>query len=328
MRFLRKTLTGLFLMALTLGVLAYTGLTVRDAVQDRMAQEPCVPRVSEWIFSVNVVPVAPGTEIPVLTAFGEVQSRRCLELRAARSGALVDLDPAFVEGGRVRAGQVLARVDPAEAEAALARAESDLLDAKAEVREADRAILLARDELAAAEDQAGLREKALQRQLDLAARNVGTVAAVETAELALSSARQAILTRRQAVASAEARIDQAATGVKRSQINLDEARRHLDDTEIRAEFSGTLSDVSAVAGRLVSANEKLAQLVDPEALEVAFRVSTVEYARQLDEAGQLRPAPVTVALDVFGTNITASGMISRDGAAEGEGRPGVCSLPS
>ncbi|MCT4554407.1 MAG: HlyD family efflux transporter periplasmic adaptor subunit [Pelagimonas sp.] len=322
MRFLRKTLTGLFLMALTLGVMAYAGLTIRDAVQARMAQEPRLPRVSERVFAVNVVAVDPGMEIPLLTAFGEVQSRRSLELRAASAGALVDLDPAFVEGGRVAAGQLLARIDPADAEAALARAESDLLDAQAEVREADRALFLAQDEQTAAQDQAGLREKALQRQQDLAARNVGTAAAVETAELALSTARQAVLNRRQAVASAEARIDQAATRLKRSQISLDEARRNLADTEIRAEFAGTLSDVAVVAGRLVSANERLAQLVDPEALEVAFRVSTLEYARQLDAQGQLRPAPVTVALDVFGTDITAQGVISRDGAAVGEGQTG------
>ncbi|WP_305969366.1 MULTISPECIES: efflux RND transporter periplasmic adaptor subunit [unclassified Mameliella] len=322
MRFLRKSLTGLFLLSLTLGLLGFAGIMVRDAVQARMAEEARVPQARERVFAVNVVPVDFETVTPVLTSFGEVQSRRTLELRAAASGAVVELDPEFVEGGQVEAGQLLARIDPADAEAALDRAENDLLDAQAEVREAERALVIAKDELVAAEEQVVLRETALRRQRDLLDRNVGTAAAVETAELALASERQSVLTRRQAVATAEARIDQAATQLRRAEIARDEAQRRLDDTQIRAEFAGTLSEVTVVSGRLVSANEQLAQLVDLQALEVSFRVSTQQYARLLDGDGRLRQAPVSVALDVFGTNITAAGRITRDSAAVGEGQTG------
>ncbi len=322
MRFLRKSLTGLFLVALTLGLLAYAGVLVREAVQARMNEEPRVRPVRERVFAVNVVSVVFETVAPELRTFGEVQSRRTLELRAATGGSVIDLDEAFVEGGQVEAGQILARIDPANAQSALDRAENDLLDAQAEQREANRAIVLARDEQTAAQDQVELREQALQRQIDLRDRNVGTAAAVETAELALSSAKQAVLTRRQSIAAAEARIDQAATRLRRAEIARDEAQRRLDETEIRAQFSGTLSDVSLVAGRLVSPNEKLAQLVDPQSLEVTFRVSTQQYARLLDETGALIKTSVAVSLDVFGTNITASGQLSRDSAAVGEGQTG------
>ena len=322
MRFLRQSLTGLFLLSLTLALLVYSGTLVRDAVQARLGQEPRVPQQRERVFAVNVVPAEVGTVTPELTAFGEVQSARTLEIRASAGGALTELAPEFREGGRVTAGQLLARVDPADAESALARVQSDILDAEAEAREATRALALAQDELAAAADQAELRERAFRRQQDLADRGVGTAAAVETAELAASSARQAVLARRQAVAQAEARIDQAATRLARAEIALAEAQRRLDDTEIRAEFSGTLSEVNVVQGRLVSANERLAQLIDPDALEVAFRVSTQEYVRLIDGAGALPEAPVTVRLDVFGTDITATGRLSREGAAVGEGQTG------
>jgi multidrug efflux pump subunit AcrA (membrane-fusion protein) len=322
MRFLRKSLTGLFLLSVTLGLMAYAGIMVRDAVQARMAEEAVVPQARERVFAVNVVPVTFETITPVLSAFGEVQSRRTLELRAAAAGTLMDLDPGFVEGGQVKAGQLLGRIDPADAQAALDRAESDLLDAQAEQREADRALVLARDELTAAEQQVILRETALRRQRDLLERNAGTAAAVESAELSLASERQSVLTRRQAVASAEARIDQAATRLRRSEIARAEAQRRLRDTEIRAEFDGTLSGVTVVSGRLVSANEQLAQLVDPQALEVVFRVSTQHYGRLLTDEGVLRQAPVTVALDVFGTNLTARGVITRESAGVGEGQTG------
>ncbi len=322
MRFLRQSLTGLFLLSLTLGLLIYAGSLVREAVQTRLADEPRAAQARERVFSVNVVTVDMKTETPVIKAFGEVQSARSLEIRAAVGGALMDLAPDFQEGGRVTAGQLLARVNPADAQAALDRVKSEILDAEAEVREAERAIVLAQDELTAAQEQAALRERAFQRQSDLKERGVGTAAAVETAELAASSARQAVLSRRQSLAQAQARIDQAATQLARQQIALAEAQRHLADTEIRAGFSGALSDVSVVEGRLVSGNEKLAELVDPDMLEVAFRVSTQQYARLLGDSGRLLNADVVVTLDVFGNNLTAEGILTREGAAVGAGQTG------
>ena len=322
MRFLRQSLMGLFLLSVTLGLLVYAGSLVREAVEARMADTPRVPQARERVFTVNVVAAEPGTEMPVITAFGEVQSQRTLEIRAATGGALTELAPEFREGGRVQAGQLLARIDPADAQAALDRVRSDILDAEAEGREAARALDLAQDELAAAEEQLALRTRALQRQQDLLDRSVGTAAALESAELAVSTARQAVLSRRQAVAQAEARIDQAATRLSRQEIALAEAQRRLADTEIRAGFTGTLSQVGVVEGRLVSPNEQLAVLVDAGALEVAFRVSTTQYARMLDDGGTLRAAPVAVTLDVFGTNLTATGTLTRDGAAVGAGQTG------
>ncbi|WP_137701695.1 efflux RND transporter periplasmic adaptor subunit [Marimonas lutisalis] len=322
MRFLRQSLTGLFLLSLTVGVLVYAGYIVEQAIEARMAREARVPQNRERVFAVNVVVAEPGTVAPVLTAYGEVESRRMLDIRAAVGGTVVDLADSFVEGGQVNAGVLLVKIDPADALAARERAQADLSDAEAELRDAARALALARDELTAAEEQATLRERAFARQKDLRARGVGTDAAVETAELAASAARAAVLARRQAIAQAEARGDLAETRMARAKIALDEAQRTLADTEIRAEFAGTLTGVSVVEGGLVSPNERLAQLVDRTALEVAFRLPTRGYVRLLDEAGQLRPAPVRAKLDVFGIDLTATGTLSRASASVGEGQTG------
>ncbi|MDO6728404.1 HlyD family efflux transporter periplasmic adaptor subunit [Marinovum sp. 2_MG-2023] len=322
MRFLRQSLSGLFLLSVTLGLLVYAGTLVREAVEARLSQEPRVPRVRERIFAVNVVRVDPQTLTPVLTAFGAVQSRRELEVRAATAGQIVELAEGFEEGGHVEEGQFLVQIDPGDAQLALDRVNSDILDAEAETREADAALVLARDELSAAREQAALRETAYARQKDLLDRGVGTAASVETAELAASSARQAVLTRRQAVAQAESRVSQAATARERAGIAQAEAQRRLADTRITARFSGTLSEVNAIEGRLVSNNEQLARLVDPDALEVSFRVSTSQYARLIGDGGRLTNAPVRATLDVLGTGLVGEGTLVRDSAAVGEGQTG------
>src|SRR6056297_1608506 len=98
MRFLRQSLTGLVLISVTLALFVYAGILVREAVQDRMSSEPRVPQQRERVFTVNVVQASPRSIAPLLTAFGQVQSRRTLELRAAAPGTVIELSGNFEEG--------------------------------------------------------------------------------------------------------------------------------------------------------------------------------------------------------------------------------------
>lgn len=322
MRFLTRSLIGVFLFSLTIGLVALAGGTVWSALQDRWSQESRERPARERVFAVGVVEVTPETVTPTLTAFGEVLSRRRLELRASAPGEVVFLHEAFEEGGRVAEGEVLLRIDPADATSARDLARADLREAEAELREATRALDIAADELAAAADQATLRRQAVARQQDLLRRGVGTDAAVETADLARSAADQAVLARRQAQAQAEARIDQAGTALDRRRIALAEAERRLDETELTAGFTGVLSGVSVVVGGLVGGNERLGELIDPDRLEVGFRLSTSQYLRLLGADGRLVGAPVTASLDVLGVDLVAEGTISRESGAVAEGETG------
>lgn len=322
MKFLRQSLVGVFLAALTLALLIFAGEMIVGAVRERMNAEVRPPQQRERVFAVTVEPAVFETVTPILEAFGEVQSRRTLEVRAAAPGQVTRLSEDFVEGGTVSQGDLLFEVDPADAEAALDRAKSDLLDAEAEVRDADRGLVLAEDELEAAREQSDLREKAYQRQVSLNERGAGTTSAVESAELSAAQSRQAVLSSRMSVAQAEARVDQAKTTLHRAQIALRTAERDLADTSVTAPFDGTLSDVTLVEGRLVQLNERVASLVDPDMLEVAFRVSTAQYVRLLDGDGGLIDAPVSVSLNIAGIDLMATGRVSRDGAAVGEGQSG------
>ncbi|MHA6324878.1 efflux RND transporter periplasmic adaptor subunit [Roseivivax sp. CAU 1753] len=311
MRFLRRSLTGLFLLAATLGLLVYAAALVRGAVEARMADAPRMPEGRERVFAVNVVEAVPGTEVPVLTAYGAVESRRTLEIRTEAGGRIVELAPGFDEGGEVAQGQLLARIDPADAEAALERARSALMDAEAEARDGRRAVELARQNLAASEEQADLYARAFTRQQDLRTRGVGSATAAEAAELQASTARAAVIQRRQTLADTEARVSQAETAIARARLDVAEAERRLAATEIRAGFSGVLTGVGVVEGRLVSANEQIATLIDADALDVAFRVSTQGFAQLIDDSGRVVRAPVTATLDIYGTDLVANGVIDR-----------------
>ncbi len=322
MRFFRRALVGLFLLAMTVGLLAMAGNTIYGALQARWADSGTPQPQRERVFSAEVMTVTVGTETPVLTAFGEIRSRRTLELRAPSEGNVIELAEGFEEGGAVITGQVLMRIDPAEAQSARDTAAADLRDAENELAEAVAALDLARDDVAAAQAQAALRQRALDRQVDLLNRGVGSAAAVETAELAAASADQAVLSRRQALAQAVARVAQSETALDRRGIALAEAERRLTQTVLRAEFDGILSEVNVVAGRLVNRNEQVARLIDAQALEVAFRISTAQYAQLVGAGGLLPEARVAVILDVFGLDLTAEAVLTRESGSVEAGQSG------
>ena len=322
MRFLGRGLIGLLLFSLALGLLGLAGNTIKIAVQDRVNEEPRAQKVRERTFTVKVVPAEITSMNPTLNAFGEIQSRKTLDLRMAAGGQIQELSTNFVEGGSITIGELLIRLDDSNYQSAVDLAENNLIDAENEVSESGRNLSFSKEELAAAEEQEQLRLRALKRQQDLLKRGVGTAAALENAELAASAATQAVLSRKAAVDQAKNRGAQAETRLVRAELALNDAKRKLEDTALYAEFSGLLSGVSLVKGGIVSANERLGQLIDPEVLEVSFKISTQQYTRLLDDNGDLIKAPVSIALTNTDQGLTADGVIIRDSASVAKGQTG------
>ncbi|MBR27809.1 MAG: hypothetical protein CML46_12810 [Rhodobacteraceae bacterium] len=299
MRFLARSLVGALLTVLTLGLVALGLWRMQDAGEEAAGRGAGAGRPgasSERTYAVEVISVEPGRLRPELRAWGAIESARRLELRPARAGLLSELSPAFLDGGAVREGEVLFRIDPADARSDLRRAEIALDEAGTERDAAQAALALAARDLEAARDQRDLRASAAARQADLGRRGVGAAANAEVAELALAASEQQVIAREQAQAAAQARAAQAGIELSRAELARADAARALQETVLRAPFDGLVTEVAAVLGRRVNVNEKLGALVDLTRLEAAIRVTNAEFARLVDETGRLRPLPARVSL--------------------------------
>lgn len=320
MRFLVRGLVGLALMAMMIGFAGfgayrlYGVVTAEETVRQRPARERS--------YSVNVAELSPQTVTPVTTAYGAIESWRTLELRASTEGRLVDVAAKFRDGAAVAEGELLLRIDPANADFLVLDAEAAVADAGAQKAEAEEAIVGAEQELEAARRQLVLRRQALERQNQLKEKGYSTAVQVEAEELGVASLEQSLSNRLQAVITARKRIERMDLTVKRAELALKDARRVLDETTLTAPFDGYLSEVNATLGRRVSASETLAQLIDPAALEVRFSLSTSEFSRLLDDSGTLVKAPVTVTLQLGGRSIEVPGHIDRSAAVVSEGEAG------
>ena len=81
-------------------------------MQARWAEEGRPSIARERVFSAEVLTLVLQDARPLLTAFGEINSRRTLELRAPAAGTVLELAEGFENGGEVTAGALLLRIDP------------------------------------------------------------------------------------------------------------------------------------------------------------------------------------------------------------------------
>lgn len=322
MRFLARSLTGLLLLVVTLALLGAAAIVVGSAIRESLAPGGPARPAEERVVAANLLALAPAEISPRITAYGKVEARRTLDLRLPHSGTVIWVSDDLRDGGVVAKGARLLELDPVPAEDALELARADLAEAEGAAAAALVAVDLAAEDLAAAEAQTELRQQALERQVDIAAKGVGSPQAVETAELAVSSSQQSELSRKQALAQARERVDQTAVAVTRAKVALADAERTLADTVLHAGIGGRIEGVSVVSGAIVTANEGLGRIVDPSSLEIALRLSTAQYARLLDETGALRPSPVSIFLPGLAAEAPLSGQLDRVGAAVGEGQTG------
>ncbi len=322
MRFLQRSLAGLLLLVVTLALLGLAAITLGSAVRESRAPGGPAGGVQERVVAANLLTLTPADIAPRITAYGKVEAERTLELRLRQGGTVVWVAESLRDGGTVVAGEVLLRLDPIPAEDALALARADLAEAMASAADAVAAVELAAEDLVAAEAQSDLRQQALDRQKDIAARGAGSEQAVEITELALSAARQAVLSRKQALAAARARVDQTAVAGTRAEISLGEAERALAETSLLAGLTGRIDGASLVTGAVVTANEALGRIIDPGSMAVALRLSTAQYARLLDETGTLRASSVAVTLPGLQDAPPLPGRLDRVSAAVGEGQTG------
>lgn len=234
-----------------------------------------------------------------VAANGYVVARRQAALSTDIQGRLVELP--VEEGTRVRAGDLVARLDTTQYEAALARARQSAVVAEAELARALEGPPRAESEVARARAAAefALRERARvaalvasgderRSALDAAA------SAAEQAEASLGTALADARAQDAAVASAQASVEAAQAAAREIEVLIAKS-------SVRAPFDGVITRKNAEIGEVVSAigatgpnaRGAVATLVDFATLEVQVELAQTSLAAA--RAG----APVLIYLDAF-----------------------------
>jgi RND family efflux transporter MFP subunit len=228
----------------------------------------------EVAIAVEVAPVtarAAGTQASVLNASGYVTARRRATVSSKITGKVVEIN--VEEGMAVREGQVLARLDDATPRAALALAQAQVEAARSTLRE--NSVRLAEAKLT------------LTRRMQLMKDGLVPQADVDQAQAEADSIEARIAATREQVAVAER---QAAL-----------QKTDLDNTVIRAPFSGVAISKDAQPGEMVSpvsagggfTRTGISTIVDMKSLEIEVDVNE-SYINRVKSSQR-----VTAVLDAY-----------------------------
>jgi RND family efflux transporter MFP subunit len=215
-----------------------------------------------------------GGRQAMLSASGYVTPRRRATVAAKITGRVTSVF--FDEGTQVREGQILATLDDSDAKRALDSAKAD--------RNASQAAI------ADFEVQLKNAERELHRALELEKAGVQTQQALDSAGMAADSLRAKIALAKEQVVASAARIG--------------EAQQNVDNTVIRAPFSGIAVSKDAQVGEMVSpisagggfTRTGIATVVDMNSNEMELDVNE-SYIAKVKPGGK-----VTALLDAYPNN--------------------------
>lgn len=316
-RFLRP-LAQFALMAL---VLAGAWVAMERLAASRPERSPRA--FTPLVYTVETTIAERADNRPVIRLYGQVDTGRNVELRAAVSGDVVEIHPDLVAGRRVSQGTVLLRVDPFAYEGALVEARANLASVRAAIAEIDARLAAEREQLEGADAQLQFARADLDRALSLAGSGALTDKELDDRRLILSQREQASSQRRSNILIAEAQRSQQEANAERLDWKIREAERKLADTALVAPFDGIISEETVETGRSVNANEVVASIYDDTALDVKFTLTNAQYGRMATDADPLIGREVEISWSVGGTEYTWPATIDRIGARVTAERGGV-----
>ncbi|WP_242334443.1 MULTISPECIES: HlyD family secretion protein [Anaeromyxobacter] len=237
---------------------------------------------------------------------------------SSRVGARI-LELRIREGDRVKAGDLLVRLDCADPAAQLAEAEARLAAAKAQAVAAGAQIQAsqrARTAAGASEEAARAQASALAAQRDAAARQAKRLEALpqdvpassidQTQASAAGLEHQTTAAKAQAIASAaqvraaevgirsaSAQAEAAVAQMRAAEASVERARLLVGECEVRAPRDAEVATLPHEAGELVSPGATLVRLVDLTEVKATFYLPNAE-------VGAVKPgAKATVVADAF-----------------------------
>ena len=231
---------------------------------------------------------------PAIDAFGEVVAQRDVELRALVAGPVVAVGENFVNGGTVRAGELLVEIDPFEYRAAVTEAEAALAEARAQLAETRAEIGAEESGLAEDRTQLKLAERELDRREALLAKGTGAEKTVDDALVRRSDRARALAATERRIAGLRARIARQQAVIARTGVALERAERDLANTRLVAPFDGYLTGVTAALGKRLGVNDRVVRLLDQARLDIRIHLSDADYGRLVSSAAGLRGRPVEV----------------------------------
>lgn len=291
-------------LVLVLAAVSYAGL---KATKPEVPQRP----VREQVWPVKTVKAHFSDHQPSIRLYGQTSAGRRVELRALVPGEVLETGKGLKEGGQVIRGEMLLRVDPFQFRGALLESEAKLAEARAKAREIEAMLTSERDGLRRAGEQLKIAQRDLKRAIPLVEKGSISKKVADDRRMIVSEREQSAELRANNLSVQQARVEQQRAIITQLEWKVRQAKRNLEDTELKAPFDAYVSEVKAEIGRIVSANDPVATLLDRNWIEVRFTLTNAQYGRIVSAHGDVTGRQVNVLWHIGDTPVRYKAVIGR-----------------
>ncbi len=259
----------LSLLAIIITMLATTVLWLTRATPSTAANP-------EKSWPVHAITASAQTNHVVLHLIGIIESPNISQLAAATAAEITQVE--VREGDQVQQDQVLIRLVDTTEQLALKKAQASLTSMLAKKANEEKRFTADQQSLKHEKDLLTLQQSALERQSQLAQRNVASKAQYDEAKKLLSEQRLRITEREYSINSYQHRIAQLNADIEQARSDVALAEDAVSDTVIKAPFSGRLTAVNVASGERVQPNTTLVEIFDSHRPEIRAQLPMLHLA--------------------------------------------------
>ena len=224
-----------------------------------------------------------GPLAATVSASGTVNPVSQVTVGTQVSGQIRDLYVDF--NSEVRAGQLIAQIDPETFEYRVRQAQADVDAARANVLTAQAGLLASRAALSRVEVDAAEARRDFERKEDLVAREFISRIEADRAQALVRTTAETVKSAQAQVSVAEAQVRSAQAGVAQREAQLAQARVDLARTRITSPVDGIVIKRTVERGQTVAAS-----LQAPELFVIARNLTDMQVDASIDESdvGRIR----------------------------------------
>ncbi len=225
------------------------------------------------------------TVIEPIVGYGSAEPHRAAQVTARVSGPIVDVAPELEIGVAVTDGQVLARIDERDYQAALARAKSQLEAERAALRQIDVERENTNRLIGIARTEAELAEREYNRVRDLLEQGRSSSRELDQFRITYEQATRALQTLENQLELLPERTAIQRETIKLRESDVELAELDLERTTIVAPFDGRIVEVNLERGEQVLVGTALFSIVDRSRVEIALELPASMHDRVRTGAG-------------------------------------------
>lgn len=267
---------------------------------------------------VSVVRVQSLPVVPRAVGYGEAQPGRTWTAIAEVPGRVIQRHPALEPGALIAAGTELLRLDATDYELAAAQLEAGIEARRAALEELDARLANTREAMELEQRRLELAERDLERVRSLASQGSASASEVSAERQRVLQIRQSVQQLKTTLATLPAERKRLAAELARDETQLEQARRDIGRTVVRAPYDVRIATAPAELDQYAGKGQTLVTADGVDVAEVVAQIPISAFRNVLRDiaVGELLPG---AAPDLSGLSARLE-LISHGGGVRWSGR--------